>query len=284
MPADHTEKGFEQAYDRDPRELLFRFKERALVHFAVDPDEVSMTTRLAGKDTIFLPCNKGRNGGKGNPDNTISGWKSAYLWEEIWQRDRWLDILARFIHLEIKEEIKGGKKIKKETIIFPRYHQLDSVGKLLDAAKKQGPGHNYLIQHSAGSGKSNSIAWLAHRLASLHDNNDNLIFDSIIVVTDRRVLDKQLQDTIYQFEHKQGVVQKIDVDSKQLAEALASGCRIVITTLQKFSFVLDKIKELPKRAICPDRRRSPFITNRIIGLQPEKGARGHEPGRCRGRG
>ena len=243
--ADHARKQYRN--DRDPREPLFRFKERALVHFAVDPDEVSMTTRLAGKDTVFLPFNKGRNGGKGNPDNPVSGWKTAYLWEEVWQRDRWLDILARFIHLEVKEEIQGTKKVRKETIIFPRYHQLDAVGKLLATARSQGPGHNYLIQHSAGSGKSNSIAWLAHRLASLHNDKDNLVFDTIIVVTDRRVLDKQLQDTIYQFEHKQGVVKKIDTDSAQLAEALGSGCRIVITTLQKFSFVLDKIKELPKR-------------------------------------
>jgi type I restriction enzyme R subunit len=245
--ADHARKQYRN--DRDPKEPLFRFKERALVHFAVDPDEVSMTTRLAGKDTVFLPFNKGRSGGKGNPDNPVSGWKTAYLWEEVWQRDRWLDILARLIHLEVKDEIQGGKKVGKESIIFPRYHQLDSVGKLLNTAKNQGPGHHYLIQHSAGSGKSNSIAWLAHRLASLHNDNDNLIFDTIIVVTDRRVLDKQLQDTIYQFEHKQGVVQKIDVNSAQLADALSSGCRIVITTLQKFSFVLilDKIKELPKR-------------------------------------
>ena len=115
-------------HDRDPREPLFRFKERALVHFAADPDQVYMTTRLPWKDTVFLPFNKGRDGAKGNPDNPISGWKTAYLWEEVWQRDRWLDILARFIHLEVREDIKGGKKVKKEAIIFPRYHQLDAVG------------------------------------------------------------------------------------------------------------------------------------------------------------
>ena len=233
--------------DRDPSEPLFQFKKRALVHFAVDPDEVSMTTRLAGKDTNFLPFNQGRNGGKGNPDNPDSGWKTAYLWEEVWERDRWLDILARFVHLAVEEKVKDGKKVRKESIVFPRYHQLDAVRGLLKAAKAEGPGHNYLIQHSAGSGKSNSIAWLAHRLASLHDAQDKLVFDAIIVITDRRVLDKQLQDTIYQFEHKQGVVQKIDDDSAQLAGALSAGTRIVITTLQKFSFVLDKIKELPKR-------------------------------------
>lgn len=234
-------------FDRDPKQLLFQFKRRALVHFAVDPDEVYMATRLAGKDTFFLPFNKGRDGGKGNPDNPVSGWKTAYLWEEVWERDSWLDILARFIHLEVKDEVKNGKRIKKEAIIFPRYHQLDAVRKLLAAAKANGPGTNYLVQHSAGSGKSNTIAWEAHRLASLHDDQDKLIFDSVIVITDRRVLDKQLQDTIYQFEHKQGVVQKIDENSAQLAAAITAGTRIVITTLQKFSFVLDKIKELPRR-------------------------------------
>lgn len=233
--------------DRDPKEPLFQFKRRALVHFAVDPDEVYMTTRLAGKDTFFLPFNKGRDGGKGNPDNSVSGWKTAYLWEEVWERDSWLDIIARFMHLFVEEKVKNGKKVRTESIIFPRYHQLDAVRKLLAAAKANGPGTNYLVQHSAGSGKSNTIAWEAHRLASLHDDQDKLIFDSIIVITDRRVLDKQLQDTIYQFEHKQGVVQKIDENSAQLATAITAGTRIIITTLQKFSFVLDKIKELPKR-------------------------------------
>ncbi|QDT48923.1 Type I restriction enzyme R protein [Symmachiella dynata] len=232
--------------DRDPNEPLFRFKVRTLVHFAVDPDQVFMTTRLAGKRTYFLPFNKGRGGGKGNPDNP-TGFKTAYLWEEVWERDSLLDILSRFIHLEVIEEVKNGKKVRKETLIFPRYHQLDAVRKLLAASKTDGPGTNHLVQHSAGSGKSNSIAWLAHRLASLHDDEDNLIYDSIIVITDRRVLDKQLQDTIYQFEHKQGVVEKIDTNSTQLAESLNSGCRIIITTLQKFSFVLDKIGNLPKR-------------------------------------
>jgi type I restriction enzyme R subunit len=233
--------------NRDPREPLFAFKKRAFVHFAVDPDEVYMTTRLAGKSTFFLPFNKGRSGGKGNPDNSASGWKTAYLWEEVWDRDSLLDILARFIHLEVKEEIIKGQKIKKETLVFPRYHQLDAVRKLLAAAKHDGPGTNYLIQHSAGSGKSNSIAWLAHRLSNLHTDADKLVFDSVIVITDRRVLDKQLQDTIYQFEHKQGVVQKIDENSQQLADSIKSGARIIITTLQKFPFVLDKIKDLPRR-------------------------------------
>lgn len=235
-----------QYRERDPREPLFAFKRRALVHFAVDPDLVFMTTRLDGKKTIFLPFNKGRAGGKGNPDNA-AGWKTAYLWEEIWQRDSWLDILARFVQLEIREERQGDKLVKKESIIFPRYHQLDAVRKLQAAAVVNGPGKNYLVQHSAGSGKSNTIGWVAHRLSNLHNEHDKLVYDAVVVITDRKVLDKQLQDTIYQFEHQQGVVQQIDEDSAQLAAAINGGARIIITTLQKFSFVLDKVKEAPRR-------------------------------------
>jgi type I restriction enzyme R subunit len=232
--------------DRDAKDLMFQFRKRTLVHFAVDPDEVYMTTRLSGKSTYFLPFNKGNGSGAGNPDNP-GGYKTAYLWEEVLQRDSLLEILARFIHLQIEHKKVGGKKIEKRTMIFPRYHQLDSVRKLIKAARTNGTGHNYLVQHSAGSGKSNSIAWLAHRLASLHNDKDERVFDSVIVVTDRLVLDQQLQDTIYQFEHKSGVVQKIDVDSAQLSQALASGVPIVITTLQKFPFVTEKIGDLPKK-------------------------------------
>lgn len=234
------------AATRDPRELLFQFKKRALVHFAVDADEVWMTTRLEGDRTRYLPFNQGFGKGAGNPPNP-TGYKTAYLWEQIWAKDSWLEIIGRFIHLQ-KEEIRlGGKSYKKESLIFPRYHQLDAVRKLTADAREKGPGHNYLIQHSAGSGKSNSIAWLAYRLSSLYDDEDRRIFDSVIVVTDRRVLDQQLQETIYQFEHVSGVVQKIDKHSRQLADALTVGVNIIITTLQKFPFVLDKIGELPKR-------------------------------------
>ena len=233
--------------DRDPKDLIFQFKKRTLVHFAVDPDEVYMTTRLTGKSTRFLPFNLGDGEGSGNPPNP-SGYKTAYLWEQVWQRDSLLDILARFIHIEVKEKKLGGKTIKKETMIFPRYHQLDSVRRLVADAREKGAGHNYLVQHSAGSGKSNSIAWLAYRLASLHDEQDERAFNSVVVITDRIVLDQQLQNTIYQFEHKQGVVQRIDRDSTQLAEALASGVPIIITTLQKFPFVTEKIGDLPRRA------------------------------------
>jgi len=233
-------------YDRDEREPLFQFKKRALVHFAVDTDEVYMTTRLQGGRTKYLPFNKGNNKGAGNPVN-LKGHKTAYLWEEVLAKDSWMDILGRFIHLEVKEIEMGGRNVKKETMIFPRYHQLDSVRKIATDALQSGAGKNYLVQHSAGSGKSNSIAWLAYRLSGLHDKNDKRIFDSVIVVTDRLVLDQQLQDTIYQFEHRSGVVEKIDQDSTQLANALTSGTNIIITTLQKFPFVLDKVKDLPKR-------------------------------------
>jgi type I restriction enzyme, R subunit len=232
--------------DRDSRERVFEFKRRSLVHFAVDPDVVWMTTKLSGNKTFFLPFNKGNGSGAGNPENP-NGYKTAYLWEEVWQKDSWLDILGRFVHLQVEEKTIGGKKVRKESMIFPRYHQLLAVRNLESDAKTRGVGHNYLIQHSAGSGKSNSIAWLAHRLASLHDAKDSKVFDSVIVITDRRVLDRQLQDTIYQFDHKQGVVQKIDEDSGQLAEALKSAVPIIITTLQKFPFVADKVGDLPDR-------------------------------------
>lgn len=225
--------------DRDPRETCFEFKKRTLVHFAVDTDTVLMTTRLAGSATHFLPFNKGDGGGAGNPaDPQGRSYRTAYLWEEVLARDSLLDLLARFLHLQVDERRDDqGRKVKTEQMVFPRYHQLQAVRLLVESARTEGPGHNYLIEHSAGSGKSNTIAWLAHRLASLHDASNRRVFDSVIVVTDRVVLDQQLQDTIYQFEHKRGVVQKIDERSRQLAEALESAVPIIITTLQKFPFV-----------------------------------------------
>jgi type I restriction enzyme R subunit len=231
---------------RDPRHALFQYKKRALVHFAVDPDEVYMATKLAGEETFFLPFNRGHNSGAGNPDHP-SGYRTGYLWQEVWQRDSFLDILGRFVHLQVEKKQKEGKTVTTETLVFPRYHQLDSVRKLEAAARADGAGTSYLVQHSAGSGKSNSIAWLAYRLSNLHDEKDERVFHSVVVVTDRKVLDQQLQDTIFQFDHTQGVVRKIDEDSTQLAEALTSGTPIVITTLQKFPFVTEKIGKLPKR-------------------------------------
>lgn len=231
---------------RDNRELLFTFKKRALVHFAVDDEDVYMTTRIDGKRTYWLPFNKGYENGKGNPPNDDS-YRTEYLWQEIFTKDSWLEIIGRFIHLQTEEYEFEGRTYKKEKLIFPRFHQLDVVRQLTHKAKENGAGHNYLIQHSAGSGKSNSIAWLAYRLSGLHNHQDERIFNSVIVITDSLVLDNQLQDTIYQFEHKAGVVQKIDKDSNQLAQAIANSANIIITTLQKFPYVVDKVGELPNR-------------------------------------
>ena len=241
----HAVKQYKE--DRDPRAPLFGFKTRALVHFAADPDEVLMTTHLRKEATHFLPFNRGSHPGevqcgKGNPQHS-SGYRTGYFWEEVLQRDSFLDILGHFMFIEKTEEKvddgRGGqRRIVKEALIFPRYHQLDAVRKIVAASRREGTGHNYLIQHSAGSGKTNSISWLSHRLASLHDATDKKIFDCVIVITDRQVLDRQLQDAIYQIEHAQGVVKAIDEDSKQLAAALIDGTQIVITTLQKFPFVL----------------------------------------------
>jgi type I restriction enzyme R subunit len=237
---------YQYRHDRDPREPIFEFKRRTLVHFAADTECVRMTTRLAGTATHFLPFDKGDSGGAGNPpDPAGRTYRTAYLWGEMLSRDSLLDILARFLHLQIDEKRdEQGRKVKVESMIFPRYHQLDAVRRLVEAARAEGIGHNYLVEHSAGSGKSNTIGWLAHRLASLHDAGSRRVFDSVIVVTDRVVLDQQLQDTIYQFEHKRGVVQQIDEHSRQLAEALENAVPIIITTLQKFPFVSRQLLKL----------------------------------------
>lgn len=233
-------------HDRDPREPLFVFGKRTLVHFAVDTEAAHMATRLAGGNTHFLPFNRGCGGGAGNPpDPEGRNYKTAYLWEEVLQRDSLLDLLARFLHLDVEDKTTDdGKKVRKESLIFPRYHQLQAVRRMVAAAAHEGVGHNYLVEHSAGSGKSNTLAWLAHRLSSLHNERDERLFDSVVVITDRVVLDRQLQNTIYQFDHRQGVVQKIDEDSRQLAEALEAGVPIIITTLQKFPFVTGQLAKL----------------------------------------
>lgn len=248
-------------HDRDHREKIFDFKKRTLVHFAVDTEEVHMTTRLAGSATHFLPFNRGRDGGAGNPpDPEGRNYRTAYLWEEVLERNSFLDLLARFLHLQIEEKrAEDGKKVKKETMIFPRYHQLQAVRELVEAAAQEGTGHNYLVEHSAGSGKSNTIGWLAHRLSNLHNATDERVFDSVIVVTDRIVLDQQLQNTIYQFDHRQGVVEKIEENSRQLAEALENAVPIIITTLQKFPFVSQQLLKLAEergesRSYLPTRK------------------------------
>lgn len=236
--------------ERDPDELLFSFKERCLVHFAVDPDVVFMTSKLERRNTHFLPFNRGHNLGAGNAP-VEHDVRTEYLWHDTLTKDSLLDILGRFMHLSLEEKIvsteKGLRRFAKESIIFPRFHQLDAVRKLVRHARIHGSGHNYLIQHSAGSGKSNSIAWLAHRLSCLHDEKNDKIFHSVVVITDRRVLDQQLQDTIYQFEHKQGVVQKIDENTQQLAKALADGVPIIVSTIQKFPFIAQAMRTLESK-------------------------------------
>ncbi|WP_423928918.1 RNA-binding domain-containing protein [Candidatus Palauibacter sp.] len=229
--------------DRDPREPLLAHG-RCLAHFAVDPEMVYVTTRLEGPKTRFLPFNRGRFGGAGNPPvpPTRSGYPTDYLWDEVWARDSVLDLIRQFIH-EVEDEDDAGRRTTR--LIFPRYQQLDAVRRMVSHARNHGPGKRYLIQHSAGSGKSYTIAWLAHQLSTLHDAEDRSVFDSIVVVTDRRVLDRQLQRAITQFEQTLGVVEKIDKDSKQLRAALESGKRVIVTTLQKFPVIAEQIGSLP---------------------------------------
>ena len=239
-------------YDRDPREVCFQFNRRILGFFCVDHTEVWMATQLGGKDTFFLPFNQGsngagRDGGRGNPANP-DGYPTAYLWERVFQRDSMMDILQKFIHLQVTKEKKllpdgTEKTVRKKRLIFPRYHQLDVVRKLIAHVSKNGAGHNYLIQHSAGSGKSNSIAWTAYRLASLHDRDNNAVFSSVIVVTDRTVLDAQLQETISGFDHTLGAVETIgeDKSSRDLRDAINAGARIIVTTLQKFPVIYQEV-------------------------------------------
>ena len=232
-------------------EPLLTFKRGALVHFAVSQYEVYMATRLEGDDTFFLPFNKGtKEGGAGNDvPADVNQYATDYLWNEVLQPDNLLNILARFVHLQIEEkEDWEGRKYKKETLIFPRYHQWDVVSKLVNAARTEGPGHKYLIQHSAGSGKSNSIAWSAHQLSAIHTEEGNKLFDSIIVVTDRTVLDDQLQETISQFTSTEGVVGRINRNegdgskSEKLAAALEASQPIIIVTIQTFPYVLKAIE------------------------------------------
>lgn len=232
--------------DRSSKEFAFRLNHRFLVYFAVDLYEAWMTTQLADGNTHFLPFNQGSNGagvtgGAGNPRNP-NGYDTGYLWEEVLQRDSLLDLIHRFISFvkEKEEVVKNGvtKTVTKEKMIFPRYHQYDVVKKIMADVKANGVGNNYLIQHSAGSGKSNSIAWIAYRLASVHDADNKGLFDSVIVVTNRVVLDSQLQDTINSFEHQVGLVEAIDdkKNSRSLAEAINDKRRIIICTIQKFLF------------------------------------------------
>ncbi|OYY67586.1 MAG: type I restriction endonuclease subunit R, partial [Rhizobiales bacterium 35-66-30] len=234
-------------YDRDPKpkgsasEPLLSFPSGALVHFAVSNSEVHMATHLKGLATVFLPFNKGNGTGAGNPPN-LQGHRTAYLWEEIWARDSWLEILGRYMvpQRDTKKQITR--------VLFPRYHQLDATRKLQAAVLADGPGAKYLIQHSAGSGKTNSIAWSAHFLADLHDGEHRKIFDTVLVVSDRSVIDSQLQDAIFAFERTTGVVATIKGESAsksdELAKALEGGKKIVVCTIQTFPFALQAVREL----------------------------------------
>lgn len=244
-------------YDRNPNDLIFRH--RAVVHFAVDPNQVYMSTRLVGDKTRFLPFNQGsggagRKGGAGNPVNP-EGYETSYLWERVWQPDAWLGLLGEFVHVEDVFD-EDGKKTGETRTLFPRFHQWDAVQKLLAATRSAGPGVNRLVQHSAGSGKSNTIAWTAHHLSRLHTPSfhgeltdsvkdaglgiDQPIFNKVIVITDRVVLDRQLQSTVSGFEHTPGTIVKIDEDSQQLRAALSGHtARIIVTTLQKFPVVAE---------------------------------------------
>ena len=234
-------------FDRDPKETLLQFK-RCMVHFCVDNDKVSMTTRLMGSRTKFLPYNKGIE----NPINP-EGHKTHYLWDEVLIPDSLLDIVENFVHVSVEiekeyDKIKGRVVDKKnEILIFPRYHQLTVTRNLRHTIRKEGVGNNYLIGHTTGSGKSYSIGWLSHLLTSLYQTktDKNRMFDTIIVVTDRKVLDQQLQQIIKQLEQTQGVVNPIDQNSKQLQESLEKGKDIIITTIQKFPFISENISKLP---------------------------------------
>lgn len=227
--------------DRDPREPLFVFG-RCLIHFAVDPDLVYMTSHLRGDKTFFLPFNRGRSNGAGNPPRH-DNFATAYLWEDIWTKDSVLNLLDQFVQVVEVEDDKG-KKTGEKRLIIPRYHQLDAVRRLIADACERGAGHRYLIQHSAGSGKSFSIAWLAHQLAALHNAKDERVFDSVIVITDRRILDRQLQQTMRQFEQVMGTVENIDTTSRQLRQALEDGKQIIVTTLQKFPMIVAEVGQL----------------------------------------
>jgi type I restriction enzyme R subunit len=236
-------------HDRVPQpkgqnpEALLSTPQGALVHFAVSNREVHITTRLAGAATVFLPFNQGDHGGAGNPENPRAGHRTAYLWEEVWARDSWLEILGRYL---VPVQDKARKRT--ERVVFPRYHQLDVTRRLQAAVLRDAPGTRYLVQHSAGSGKTNSIAWTAHFLAELHNAQGRKVFDTVLVISDRTVIDAQLQETLFAFERTHGVVATIKGEdqskSGELATALSGAKKIVVCTLQTFPFALAEVRRL----------------------------------------
>ena len=237
--------------ERNPKSRLFLFKAGCLVNFAMDLEQVYMTTRLAGNATFFLPFNMGNgegiDAGAGNP-TFEDKFSVSYMWEDILTKDTVLDLISKFIFVEVKEKVdeETGKVKRTENLIFPRYHQLDVIRKTLASVQENGTTLNYSIQHSAGSGKTNSIAWLAHRLTSLHDHNNKIIFDNVIIVTDRVVVDRQLQKAIMGMEHKAGLIRVMDdkCNSADLAIALNGNTKIIATTIQKFPYIVDSVKGL----------------------------------------
>ena len=247
LSGQRTDHAVEQyKHDRSPKELLFKPNRRSIVHFALDSETVAMTTWLANSKTVFLPFNKGNGkfgGGNPVPENG-EGYRTEYLYREILAPDSLLDIIQRFVRVDYDSKTKAMKRV-----IFPRYHQLDVVRKLVADAKENGSGKSYLIQHSAGSGKSNSIAWLAHHLSSLHDANNNAVFDTVVVLTDRRNLDSQLSETIESVDHKRGVVKRVTSKegSAGLRDALNSGSKIITSTIQKFPYICSETKVSGKK-------------------------------------
>lgn len=230
--------------DRDPRDKLFS-PGRCLAHFAVSPEEVYMTTELAGQDTTFLPFNKGNDHGAGNPSNP-SGYRTSYFWKYLLSKDSVLNIVQNFI-TEFKERDDQGDLTEEEILVFPRYHQLQAVRKCVDDVEKNGAGERYLIQHSAGSGKTFTISWLAHQLAEIHNDENEPIYDSVIVISDRRVLDDQLQHHLKQFSQVEGVVANVEESSQQLKDALESGEKIIVSTIHKFDYIVEEMEDLSDR-------------------------------------
>jgi type I restriction enzyme R subunit len=270
-PSQTYEDAIEQYQtDRSPNELMFQFKKRSIVNFAVDNEEVYMTTELKNEDTFFLPFNRGKGNGKlkgaGNPE-VKDKVNTFYLWEKILKKDMILEILKKYVFIDVDKD--EDNNIKSEKLIFPRYHQLEVVSKLLEDVKENKSGVTYLIQHSAGSGKTYSITWLTHRLSDLHDEEDKVIFDSVIVVSDRLSLDTQLQDTIEQINHEDGLIEPIKTDSNQLADAITDGTKIIITTIQKFPYILDKVSDTKDKryAIIIDEAHSSTAGKNMLSLK-----------------
>lgn len=267
--------------ERTPTNRLFLFKSGCLVNFAMDLERVYMATKLEGESTFFLPFNMGNgegvNAGAGNPI-LEDKYSVSYMWEDVLQKDSILELISKFILLEVKEkeDENTGKKSIKENIIFPRFHQRDVLHKVLNDVRENGTSQNYLIQHSAGSGKTYSIAWLAHRLASLHDEQNKIIFDNIVIITDRIVVDRQLQDAVKSIEHKSGVIRVMDdkCNSSDLATALKGNTKIIATTIQKFPYIVSEVSNLKKKkfAVIIDEAHSSTAGKDMIAVSKTLGA------------